>query len=245
MKKQYVLIFSVVLNILFVLFFVGKRVYYSTGLAEPQKIETKVANHDSVITITYNKYTNFDHKRKLYDWLTIDKTDITFLGDSETELFPLNEKFKTTQIKNRGITGSEVADVLKTASGLPISNNIFLMAGINDIYDNVDEKMTIKNYEALLDLLKQKNPSTTICVQSVLPIADKKLNEKVMRINQLLEQVCKKRNMQFIDMYNLFLSDGVLKKDLTVDGTHLTSKGYTIWFEILKKQPVIISVVKN
>src|SRR5688572_24311555 len=96
MKRMFYI--SLSLNIVIILFFVGKRLYWSYGLPAHKGI----ANYE---TINQGKYS-------AYDGVAIDSNDIVFIGNSLTEGFPLDEYFHRTDIKNRGIGGSETSHLL-------------------------------------------------------------------------------------------------------------------------------------
>ena len=61
-------------------------------------------------------------------------------------------------------------------------------------------------------------------------------NDHVMAINAGLKQLGIKNNITIIDLYSPFVDDqGLLKKEYTYDGVHLTGKGYAVWASILIK----------
>ncbi len=121
----------------------------------------------------YNKYAGFDNKRHLYTGLPIAKTDVLFIGDSMTDLYPLNEMFSTLHIKNRGISGSASADVLKSVRGFNIPNTVFNLVGINDFLYQVNRNNTIKNIVAIVNTLccpSRITWPTGRCFQKYIPI---------------------------------------------------------------------------
>lgn len=230
--KKYLLPVSVVLNLIFVAFFIGKRVYYNSGAAE--KPLPKPVN-DSITTLVYNKYKSFDNKRRIFSDLPILKTDVLFIGDSMTEQCPLNEMFSTLNVKNRGISGSASGDVLKTVRGFNVPNTVFLLVGINDFFYSVPQDTTVKNIEAIVDLLHAKNPQAKVYVQSVLPVSDSKMSDKVVVLDKRISALSKQHNATFINMFPYFVSNGKIKKQYTVDGVHLSPEGYRLWKEHIDK----------
>jgi lysophospholipase L1-like esterase len=231
--KKYILVISVVLNIAFCFYFITKHFYYSLGYAEAAKANS--ATKDSIISMSYNKYGYFDIKRSIYHLLPIEKTDVLFLGDSQTETFPLTEMFGSVRFKNRGISGSASADVLKTTNNTAIPNTTFLLVGTNDIQNHVPKDSTIKNISNLITLLKRKNPDVKIYVESVLPIQDAEKTKEIKELNAMIEALCKTKSVTFINAFPLFERGGRIAKELTVDGIHLSAKGYRILHDKLNE----------
>ena len=44
-----------------------------------------------------------------------------------------------------------------------------------------------------------------------------------------------KTNIVFINLYPDFVRGTAMKKELTIDGTHLTGKGYLLWANAIRK----------
>jgi hypothetical protein len=229
--KKYLLPASLILNLFFIGFFISKRIYFSSGAAE--KSVPKPVN-DSLTTLTYNKYTGFDNKRNMYAGLPIAKTDVLFIGDSMTEMYPLNEMFSTLHIKNRGISGSASADVLKSVRGFDVPNTVFLLVGINDFFYHVAPDSTVKNIGAIVDLLHAKNPQAKVYVQSVLPVSDPQMSDKVVALDKRISALSKQHNATFINLFPYFVGNGQIKKQYTIDGIHLSPEGYRVWKEHIK-----------
>jgi lysophospholipase L1-like esterase len=230
--KKFLLPASLILNLLFVVFFVGKRIYYSSGAAQKP---LPVPVNDSITTLVYNKYRFFDIKRSIYAPLPIAKTDVLFIGDSMTEQFPINEMFSTMNIKNRGISGSASGDVLKSVRGFDIPNTVFLMVGVNDFFYSVKQDITFKNIEQIIDLLHAKNPSVKVYIQSVLPVSDKKMTEKVVIFNDRVKALTKQHNATYVNLFPYFLKNGQINKLFTVDGVHLSAEGFKVWRDNIRK----------
>ncbi len=171
---------------------------------------------------------------------------IVFIGNSITEQgwWPLLLKRK--DIVNRGIGGDNtlgildrLPDILKTKP-----RKIFLMAGINDITAGKSGEEITGNIIKMIDMCQDMSAETGLYIQSVLPVNDtclaydglKGKNPEVIKLNVKLRELCKERNITFVDIAPL-LSDenGSLKAILTKDGIHLHTQGYVIWTNYLKK----------
>ncbi|HBI02621.1 MAG TPA: hypothetical protein DDY49_01145 [Paenibacillaceae bacterium] len=159
---------------------------------------------------------------------------IYFVGDSITRRNDWQNTFPYISIVNKGIDGNKTSDLLKRIE--PIANahpsKLFLMIGINDFLRNKEFDETVKNYEKILQTIKDKSPHTVIYVQSVLPISrtlPRYSNQDLVRFNQQIKGLASKYNATYIDLYPLFLQNGHLGGQYAVDGLHLSKTGYDLW----------------
>lgn len=171
--------------------------------------------------------------------------DIVFLGNSITHWTNWNELLNISNAKNRGIPGDVTYGVIdrlgEALTGSP--QKIFILIGINDVARNVPDAVILNNYQRIISGIKRISPRTKIYFQTMLPTNPtfKKLlnhykNDHVVAINAGLKQLGIKNNITIIDLYSAFVDDqGLLKKEYTYDGVHLTGAGYAIWASILRK----------
>lgn len=170
--------------------------------------------------------------------------EIIFLGNSITDGGEWSELFADTNIKNRGISGDVTTGVLyrldEVAQRKPA--RVFLLIGTNDLARGVSPDSVIKNILLTAAYLKQVSPATRLFVQSILPVNEafgkfsghtsKAAQIKV--VNEKLRLQGEKYKYDFLDLFAVFADEkGKLKKNLTNDGLHLTSKGYLLWKHLL------------
>ncbi len=115
---------------------------------------------------------------------------------------------------------------------------VFIMGGINGLKDfNINEQVNI--YEDIIKKTIDTVPYAKIYVQSTLPLgknADARCsNNTIIKFNLRLEDLCKKYNINYVDLHSMYFQDGYLKSELTKDGVHLTEDGYKSWVEKLRK----------
>jgi lysophospholipase L1-like esterase len=114
------------------------------------------------------------------------------------------------------------------------------MIGINDIFQGYTVEHITHNIKTIIDRISEETPVSGLSVQSILPvnehyfIIEDNLNAKIVKINQILEDFCKLRNITFIDLHKDFVKDGQLDPDFTFDGGHLTEQGYKKWAQLLQ-----------
>lgn len=174
----------------------------------------------------------------------ITPTDIVFLGDSLTEGFDLKNHFGKKNLRNRGMSGDLTEHVLYRLEEIfnTKPNMLFLMIGINDLYQGISTDLVINNIEKILIQIQENTPKTKIYCQSILPVNEdhllsfENINEKVYKVNIQLREICKNKNISFIDIHPDFLNHkGQMDTKFTYDGVHLTEQGYIHWAELIRE----------
>jgi lysophospholipase L1-like esterase len=162
--------------------------------------------------------------------LPVDSNDIVFIGNSLTELFPINELFDLP-LRNKGVGGNTSVDILNRIESIKKNEprKIFLMVGINDINKRISIDSIMSNVNKIASGI---NP-TTLYIQSVLPTSDRNKNKTIIKFNSLLKQYCLSNSITYIDLYTSFVSGEIIKPTYTADGVHLSLKGYEKWKTIL------------
>jgi lysophospholipase L1-like esterase len=180
----------------------------------------------------------------MYPSQPIRSTDIVFLGDSLTESFDLVKHFGRNDLRNRGISGNMTAHVLYRLEEIVLTRpaKLFLMIGINDIYQGIDLETIFENIRQITGQLTTKNDHTKIYIQSILPVnedrllAHEQLNTKIYTLNGRLQRFCRDNGFTFVDLYPEFLNhSGQLDNAYTFDGVHLNEQGYVLWAELLQE----------
>ncbi len=225
------LFFSVILNATFVVYLSLKYINKSNDL-ENQKLiirEEKSAKYD--------KY--FEARNQLFGVLPNDSSEIVFVGNSITEGFPLQEMFGSLKIKNRGVGGNEVLDVLNRLNEITASNpsKIFLQIGINDFLNGRTVDSTFLDFTKLISKMKVDSSATNIYVQSLFPtsLKQKHLIPKIEAYNKKLNSFCHQNGITYIDLYPHFSTPLGLDSALTYDGVHLNGSGYLKWKGLIEK----------
>ena len=169
---------------------------------------------------------------------------LVFIGDSLTEYFDWQDRFKDYQVLNLGISGETVEGLLGRLEGIvKIINNpdfIFIMTGINNIA--MEDFDITKTYGRIIERLSKDFNDSRIVIQSILPVDLSWIDNKAIeRINYSLQEIAKHFNAQYLNIYSLFVDPQgrVIKDYLLDDGVHLSNKGYEAWTgrleEYLKK----------
>ena len=174
---------------------------------------------------------------------------IVFMGNSITQMWSQNSFFfkSNPSFINKGISGQTTPQMLNRFEKDVIKQNastVIILAGINDIAQNtgpIKVEDIANNIFKMAEMAQKNNIDVIIC--SVLP-ANKilwnksiKPTYKVIKLNMLLKQFCKNKNIEYVDYYSEMVDwSGGLKTPLYTskwDLVHPNQKGYEKMEEIL------------
>ena len=177
---------------------------------------------------------------------------IVFMGNSITQMWSQNSFFfkSNPSFINKGISGQTTPQMLNRFKKDVIKQNVstvIILAGINDIAQNtgpIKVEDIANNIFKMAKMAQKNNIDVIIC--SVLP-ANKilwnksiKPTYKVIKLNMLLKQFCKNKNIEYVDYYSEMVDwSGGLKSPLYTskwDLVHPNKKGYEKMEEILIKK---------
>jgi lysophospholipase L1-like esterase len=203
--------------------------------------------------------------RLQYDWAWLEKYKLAneqlkssqnegnrliFLGDSITEGWSdATPNFFETHLHyvNRGIGGQTSGQALLRVRQDVIElqpKKMVLLIGINDIAENngaYSEDITFGNIVSILELVQLYNIQPIVC--SITPAntfiwrtAIENVGDKIIALNQRLEQYAKQRKLPYCDFHSaLKNNEKGTKREYTTDGVHLTREGYEVMINTLRK----------
>ena len=177
---------------------------------------------------------------------------IVFMGNSITQMWSDNSFFfkSNPYFINKGISGQTTPQMLMRFDDDVIkenANTVIILAGINDIAQNtgpIQIKDIADNIFRMAEMAQKNNINVFIC--SVLPanriLWNKSIKPtyKVIKLNMLLKEFCKNKNIEYVDYYSEMVDwSGGLKSPLYTskwDLVHPNKKGYEKMEEILIKK---------
>lgn len=244
-KWNSLLIMSLLINMLF-LSMTCIFIYQKGGL---DYIITNIPFANKTANTSDKEAPYFIDRKTLFNHLEITDNSIVLIGDSLIDNNEWNEALDNSSIKNRGIQGDTSSGVYTRIDA--ISNNkpssIFLMVGINDLQNGVENDLVIDNYKKIVDKMSKDAPSTNIYITSILPVNKSKyqenvggndvdkINKNVQMVNVQLEKLTNLKNVKYIDLYSKLASEEELNSQYTSDGLHLNGDGYDIWVKLIKE----------
>ena len=159
-------------------------------------------------------------------------TSAVGLGDSIT--FMNHEAFWL----DHGVPG---ATVEYSSSRLPEllpkdTEQVWLMAGINDLLQGKPADEIVKAMASLIDAIQQQDPGSCIFIQSILPTRKgNKVNEEINQVNSGYEQMADiKNNIFYIDLHSHFCeSDGETALAEYIPDLHPNKAGDEYWNSLI------------
>lgn len=166
--------------------------------------------------------------------------DGVFFGDSIIRGGDFQAAFPQGKWINLGISGDTLKGMLDRTDMVRVLSpkKVFLMGGINTLRDN-NVMSTFDTYKKLLLQLQEAAPQGEIYVHSLLPLSPEKersivKNETILRFNALLQENAKTLGYTYVDLFSLYVKDGVLNPAYAKDGLHIVESAYSVWMEALK-----------
>lgn len=200
--------------------------------------------------VHYKSSSHYKHRVTLFHYLPMITSDnIVMLGNSLTEFGgDWNKRIPDASglIINRGIMGDDAIGMLHRLNQItPFApKKIFVGCGINDVSHHLSNDEVVLRVEKLLSTVRQESSKSMVYYFSIFPINESFGRWKTLHgrtndiplINDKLRSWCKSNGVTYIDVFSALKSpnSNVLPKEYTVDGLHLTEKGYSIWAETIK-----------
>lgn len=210
-----------------------------------------VHKNKQLTPVKYNDYYYNKCDTYVIENQTFEKGQIVFLGDSITDLFPLNDYFSDLTLKtyNRGIGGDitqGVIDRLRISVYDLKPSKIVLLIGINDIDAGRPVNYIVSNYNKILSLIKENLPNTEVYCMSLLSQNDdieqyttlriKNTIPKIMKLNDNIKKLAKDFGYTYVDLFSETIKkeNNTLIKTYSDDGLHLNANGFEVWTRVIK-----------
>ena len=162
------------------------------------------------------------------------KIDVAFLGDSLTEGYDIKTFYPSLSVVNRGISGDTTIGLEKRLQVSAFDAHpkvISMLIGANN-FDTM-----LSNYETIVNKIKQNLPQTKVILCSLTSMTgDWAKNNAIAKQNNVeIEKIAANYGYVYADLYNALLDQNTneLKLEYSVDGGHLTKKGYTVVTSVL------------
>jgi lysophospholipase L1-like esterase len=169
------------------------------------------------------------------------KPTIIFTGSSSIRLWKdLQERFPEHQVLNTGFGGSQFSDLELYLDELILNYDpvkVFIYEGDNDIFERKSPRKVIKKAEGILRTLRQEKPNMEIVLISAKPsISRWKFRGKYRRLNRKLNKLAAENSgIDYVDVWYPMLDKRKVRQDIFIeDGLHMNSKGYDIWYDVIK-----------
>lgn len=176
--------------------------------------------------------------------LKYNNNTVVFFGNSITYYGHWEKAFgnQDVHVITMGYPGDDIAGMKLRVAPLRVikPKKLFLMAGINGLkYISLDEFYS--EYSSLVFLIRGQSPQTKIYLESILPVDKENMeapdkhadNAKIIQANRMIKNIARKNNLKYIDVFHLFVTNGLVNKDMFRDGLHPKEAAYYPWYNIL------------
>ena len=175
----------------------------------------------------------YDNKLLLYYAENLDyedyEIDVAFLGDSLTDGCDLKKFYPGFLTANRGIGGETTHGLEKrlkvSVYDLKPKVAVMLIGG-----NNLDTMF--ENYENILKGLQTNLPDTKVILVSLTAMGDRwtEKNPLACYNNVKIRLLAEKYGYAYVDVFSLLLDPetNAIREEYTVEGLHLTEKGYEV-----------------
>ncbi len=211
----------------------------------PQKIMSKIFRSKNAPLLPFQDYKSnpfYNARLSVFSLSDKKKFTIVMFGNSLSYSVDWNEVFARCDIANRGIIGDITDGYINRLNDIyQLNPNVcFLMGGINDIMKEIPLDKIIKNFNTILDNLKEHQIETVI--QSAIYVSKKKknwqkINTQVDELNKSLKQLATEKNLTYVDINSKLSNNLALEEKYTYDGIHLMGGAYAEWKDLIK--PII------
>lgn len=150
-----------------------------------------------------------------------------FFGDAGLSVFDV--RYKRCYIEGYGMTS--LPDLLEKHT----YGKIYIVLGINGMYSPQD--LILKEYQALIDMIREKQPDTPIILHSIMTISRAKSASRdfysldnLYSLNERISELANSEDIFYIDVNEVFADEeGYLPDDMSRDGIHLYVGHFEKW----------------
>lgn len=152
---------------------------------------------------------------------------------------------KDVAIENMGMDGDSTSGMVNRFAMSVVPEKpeyVVIMGGLNDLFTRVPSDDVYRNLVQLTQMSKEIGAEPIVL--STTPVAGAvDFNEKIEALNDKLAGYCAENGLRFIDLFSELLGDGVLAKEFSNDGVHISDKGYKKIISILA--PLLLDLVEG
>lgn len=162
--------------------------------------------------------------------------DVVFYGNSITAGSSFDKYFPDLKICNLGYGGDDLDGLRFRAYTIAAvkPEKVFVMGGINGL-NIMPLKLYPEKYELMIQSIKEAVPEAKIYLQSILPVKNHKMTNKIIECNKIIDSLSNVYGCQYIDLFYLYEKDGTMNMDYSEDGTHLKPEHYDKWAETIRE----------
>ena len=148
-------------------------------------------------------------------------------------------------IENKGMDGDSTSGMVRRFTmsvTLEKPEYVVIMGGLNDLFTRIPDDDVYKNLVQLTQMSREIGAEPIVL--STTPVAGARdFNSKIKELNDRVRGYCMENDVRFIDLFAELLDEGVLAKDVSNDGVHLSDGGYKKIISILT--PLLLELIEG
>lgn len=175
------------------------------------------------------------HRFDQFKALPVQEGSIVFFGNSITNMHEWWEAFGSDpRVLNRGNSGANTIELLENIGTVIVQQpeKVFIGIGTNDLGTkgiNQPDSVAARISE-MVRLIRQGSPKTQVYVQSILPSeVGLRTLEKISETNARIKELVEPQGAIYINLFDDM--PGIVTKEISYDGLHITAKGYAKWLD--------------
>lgn len=178
-----------------------------------------------------------------------DTVTTTCIGDSLTVGLNSTMHLKGTVMAQTGMSLNALVNSnaggywSKLGTTGTIKGSVFICLGTNDLGNNMSQSSFTNNYKKLIERIHANNPESQIYISTIPPIDEDKWGRvsagiteaNVVKLNAWIKSIANSyQYVELVNSYSEFIESGnKMPSEYTTDGVHMTSKGYTKWYNYI------------
>ena len=208
-------------------------------LADGEDFTVETVYPDNALTKQNNGTMGSYHgmRATYFSLMPMSKNDVLFFGDEMVKNGEWQELLGNPNVKNRGTgwgyggdiaTTSKIVDATFAATGVSkeAPKAIFLYTGTADANGSTALETVKSSYQALVNKLKEKAPSSIIYLMSLSPIKNATTNtNRISALNSYMQTLVG-GNVKYVDIYSALLSGTVANTKYFYPDNYLGGLGY-------------------
>ncbi|KAF0151846.1 MAG: GDSL family lipase [Ignavibacteria bacterium] len=205
-------------------------------------------NSQQVDTLRYKKNPLYDRNIDLYKIYKPRQVDIVMFGNSLTQGASWSDLLGRNNVAGMGITSDILRGYLNRLNYVIRYKPkiVFVMGGINDIYNWTPVEEIFPIYIKIIEQLKANKiipviQSTTYAAKNYAkdwggtPESNAGRNKETDKLNKMLSDYARKNKIDYIDVISQLSRNGYLRDEVTWDGVHFNAEAYRVWAREVEK----------
>lgn len=144
--------------------------------------------------------------------------------------------WKLTNVSKQGVIAKEgYQRLLSEPELLNGKDAVLIMFGINELYYQMKVESIIINLKKMIEFIREQNKEIPIILCHVIQTAEtnRLKPDRIESVNLEMDKLAKEYSTLILDWQALYRDQGEIQPEYTLDGIHLSKKGYDLFSQTL------------